>query len=150
MSSTIGETATITLHGKSRPCIVLDIMPNSGSAIVAVGSTVDKDYEHITITQNSLEARQMCLRQTTHFYITKIFVVDLKHLTQIPRKSHCPRHVFAQLRAMASRRSNAADTRYTGDYRGHIGSYESTGPTPIYKKSLTTSLGDLLKKKLDR
>ena len=147
MPINIGETATITLHDKSRPCIILDIT-NSGTAVVAVGSTADKDYERVTIMKNSLEARQMSLHYTTHFYISKIFVVDLRHLTPIPHGSHCPRHILAQLRTMANKRSSGADDRYTGDYRGHVGSYEST--PPIYKKSPTTSLGDLLKKKLGR
>lgn len=150
MSLSIGETVTVTLHDKSRPCIILETM-NSGAAVVAVGSTVYKDYEHITIDRNSLEARQMSLRQTTHFYITKIFMVDAKSLTPIPYRSRCPKHVFAQLRAMANKRFRNADTRYAGNYQGHFGNYESsTGVTPDYKKSLTTSLGDLLKKKLGR
>jgi len=149
MPLNIGETATVELHGKSRPCIILDISRDRKFATVAIGSTVEKEHEHVTVQKNSLEAQQMSLHHATYFYANKILVVDLITLTPVPRKTKCPRHVAAQLVNLAQRRNQNTDGRYTGNYLGHVGSYEaSTRVKP--NKPLTYSLGDLLKNKADR
>jgi hypothetical protein len=151
MPLSAGETATVEQHGKSRPCIVLEISRDGKFATIAIGSTIEKEHEHITIMNNSLEAKQMSLRHTTHFYINKIFVTDLANLTPVTRKTRCPRHVFAQLIDMARRKTNSTDGRYTGNYLGHFGSYETTQNThQNQSKPLTSSLGDLLKNKFRR
>lgn len=148
MAFKVGETATITLHDKSRPCVILKINPKNQSAVVAVGSTVQKDIPHLTIIGNSAEARQMSLHQTTYFYQTKIFSVDLDKLFPIPRKSSCPSQIFAQLRHMAHQAVYENDDRYTGNYQGHFGSYESSsGAMRELKKPLKASIGDFLRLK---
>ena len=121
-------------------------------ATVAVGSTVEKEHSHTTVVKNSLEARQMSLHHTTHFYRNKILVVALDSLTQISHGSHCPRHVLAQLTALARQplQTEHRDDRYSGSYQGHVGNYEPTNAARLHKAPVTTSLGDLLKNKIGR
>ena len=102
----VGETVTLMLYDKRRPAVVLAINWARGTAVVAIGTTMeahDPRDNRTCVKAGSVDARQMSLHHTTCFRSSKIVLCQLDALSKVLSVSNCPRPLFAQLCAMMPR-----------------------------------------------
>jgi len=129
-----GKTALIDDFGKERPAIILRTNKN-GEVRVILGTTqLRSDMHRVTIEARTPTAKRMRLKKTTHFYSSKIRDLPKARILDILPGSSCPPPVMSDLKGLAHGVEN--NRRRKRSRR-----------KPASSKPLTTTLGDLLKKR---